>query len=544
MPKSTPVIFKKSLLAAAVVSLSACSTMPQAPDLSGVGDGIVKAGKATASAGKKTWNTTTYLLGFTDAPGDEADAPSDEQLLIAQTQDHDDVNQVLPLVDAPADTAGAEETAEAQPTVIQQATAVINPDENAAENFTVLTDGTTAVAEDALPADTMASVSEDVVHEVAENETLWDIAKLTTGDATNWHALADINDLEQNANVFPGQQLIIPGALAKEEYTSTLAIPAVDSLTDTQSNDSATEDQPVIAAARDVRENIRTTEQADVADLVTDTQANDEQVADAAAQLASAEQDATPIDLNDGETLWDFAKRTTGDATNWQAIASQNNFTEKQSVTVRPGQTIFVPLSLLKDNTQASASEQATDEQATEEAVIAAVTETPADVAEAASDELAAALPTAEPLQDAQQLVQDSSAVVNTDTSLTETATALVEGSTLNDNNSAESTEGSLLDETKPLTIVEATYKTDDTLNPVNADDETSQIIENTNIPAEIMVSGTYYPKAVYNDADFSSSLLMRVSPGTTLQVSRAMGTWFQVETDKGVGYVHQRDIQ
>lgn len=544
MPKSTPVIFKKSLLAAAVISLSACSSMPQAPDLSGVGDGIVKAGKATASAGKKTWNTTTYLLGFTDAPGDEADAPSDEQLLLAQTQDPDDINQVLPLIDAPADTTVAEDTAEAQPTVIQQATAVMSPDENAANDTPVLADSATAVAEDAPRSDTMASVSNDVIHEVAENETLWDIAKLTTGDATNWHVLADINNLKQNATVFPGQQLIIPGAIAKEEYASTLATPALDSLIDTKSADSATDDQPVIGAARDVRKNIRSTEQADVAISVTDTQVNDEQVADAAAQLASAEQDATPFDLNDGETLWDFAKRTTGDATNWQAIANQNNFTEKQSVTVRAGQTIFVPLSLLKDNNQASVPEQATDEQATEEAVIAAVTETPEDVAEAASDELAAALPTAEPMQDAQQLAQDGSTEVDPDTSLTETSTALVEGSTLDDNNSAGSTEGSLLDETKPLTIVEATYKTDDTLNPVKADDETLQIVENTDIPSEIMVSGTYYPKAVYNDADFSSSLLMRVSPGTTLQVSRAMGTWFQVETDKGVGYVHQRDIQ
>ena len=58
------------------------------------------------------------------------------------------------------------------------------------------------------------------------------------------------------------------------------------------------------------------------------------------------------------------------------------------------------------------------------------------------------------------------------------------------------------------------------------------------------MVSGTYYPKAVYNDADFSSSLLMRVSPGTTLQVSRAIGSWYEVSTDQGTGYVHARDIK
>ena len=54
-----------------------------------------------------------------------------------------------------------------------------------------------------------------------------------------------------------------------------------------------------------------------------------------------------------------------------------------------------------------------------------------------------------------------------------------------------------------------------------------------------IMVSGTYYPKAVYNKADFSSSLLMRVSPGTRLVVSKAVGPWYEVMTEKGVGYVH-----
>lgn len=62
--------------------------------------------------------------------------------------------------------------------------------------------------------------------------------------------------------------------------------------------------------------------------------------------------------------------------------------------------------------------------------------------------------------------------------------------------------------------------------------------------PESILVSGTYYPKAVYNKADFSSSLLMRVSPGTALKVAGAQGPWFKVETDKGVGYMHARDIR
>jgi len=59
-----------------------------------------------------------------------------------------------------------------------------------------------------------------------------------------------------------------------------------------------------------------------------------------------------------------------------------------------------------------------------------------------------------------------------------------------------------------------------------------------------VMVSGTYYPKAIYNEANFSSSLLMRVSPGTELKVSKAVGPWYEVVTDKGVGYVHSRDTK
>lgn len=552
MPNNTPVVFKKTLLAAAiVVSLSACSTMPQVPDLGGVGDGIVKAGKATANAGKKTWNTTTYLLGFSDAPGEDADAPSDEQLLVDRTQDQDSVNQALPQTGELAD-APILEAAEARPAVVQQATAVIDPEQSATDNLASLP--VDALPSDTLPSDTLqpgseepltagatASIAIDVVHKVAANETLWDIAKLTTGDATNWHTLADVNDLEQSATVFPGQELIIPAALVKDEYASTLAATSLDTVAGAQEgSDSAMINEPVIAAAVESGESELLTEQSLTTELAADAQVTEDLAADAAAQLASIEQNATPIELNDGETLWDFAKRTTGDATNWQAIASQNNFTEKQSVTVRPGQTIYVPLDLLKDNAQTSSTEsaKAVDGQTTEEAVVAAVTEAPENVAEATNEALAAALPAT----DVQPLDQDAVTELTSEASLADSTAIVAEGTSLQ-GNGATSPESAPLDETQPLTIVEATYKSDDSL-ALTGDVGAQQIVENENIPGQIKVSGTYYPKAVYNNADFSSSLLMRVSPGTTLQVTRAMGTWFEVETDKGVGYVHQRDIQ
>jgi len=73
---------------------------------------------------------------------------------------------------------------------------------------------------------------------------------------------------------------------------------------------------------------------------------------------------------------------------------------------------------------------------------------------------------------------------------------------------------------------------------------DAEETLNDGTLPSQIMVSGTYYPKAIYNNADFSSSLLMRVSPGTTLEVSRAMGSWYEVETNQGIGYVHQRDVK
>ena len=104
------------------------------------------------------------------------------------------------------------------------------------------------------------------------------------------------------------------------------------------------------------------------------------------------------------------------------------------------------------------------------------------------------------------------------------------------------------------ISIVEAGFKgepakqlelaeqnTEDTVTAAAAQAADAPLDQNGD---EVMVSGTYYPKAVYNDANFSSSLLMRVSPGTRLKVSKAMGPWYEVVTEKGVGYVHSRDTK
>lgn len=511
MPNSMPVVFKRTLIAVAVLSISACSSLPQLPsvDLGGVGDGIVKAGKATASVSRKTWNTTTYLLGFTDSKdGNDAASPSDEQLLTAES----DINQVLPLADAPALETDELLTGVDNPVLVEQATvstlATLEPVEKA-----VVADQQTVVANAVSPQS-----DEDLIHEVAATETLWDIAKATTGDANNWHVLADVNNLTQSASVFPGQKLTIPANMVKPDYETPVAAAATPLMTDSQSENGSTDEQLELADSSRLAIPVDTAEETEqLAQTASDAA---QQIEEKAAQLAAASLDATPYDLDIGETLWDFSKRTTGDALNWQAIADHNSFSEKQAVTVRPGQTIYVPQSLLDTNSTESASAPADDvviplgQEVADVKPLSAVTTDPAATT-AVEQTVAAALP-----------------------ALTEVQSPTI---TISDELPAEP---SILDETQPIQIVEATYKTDDALSAESTDVEPVQMVENDNIPANIMVSGTYYPKAVYNNADFSSSLLMRVSPGTTLQVSKAMGTWFEVETEKGVGYVHQRDIK
>ncbi|MFK7860920.1 MAG: LysM peptidoglycan-binding domain-containing protein [Granulosicoccus sp.] len=537
MLKSTPTVFKKSLLAVAVLSLSACSTMPQVPDLGGVGDGIIKAGKATADVTRRTWNTTAYLLGFTDdKDGRGVVDPSDEQLPIAQTE----FDQVLPIAKLPIPQPTSLEDAlkvdDNLPVLVEPATAAatdaLAPLETTVSTLDQTTDAPgTAAPPVATPGElptldetveTVASIEsgdsdflaeKDLVHEVADNENLWNIAKKTTGDANNWHVLADLNNLTQSAMVFPGQKLLIPSSMIKPGYYTVAASPDADqpaAIIDSQNRESAS----VNALSESTRLTIPSSNDGAASDVPQTDQLTVQQKP--AIELASVSQDATAIDLNEGETLWDFAKRTTGNALNWQAIADQNKFTEKQAVTVRPGQTIFVPSALLKAEPDeiTSASAPAAEVRTPLENVVAtaAISEQPTPVL---VEQAAAALPA---LPEAETPTVENVANLAVDTTTVEDA--------------------------QPVKIVDATYKTDDELSPITAENEPAQMGENENIPAKVVVSGTYYPKAIYNNADFSSSLLMRVSPGTTLQVSRAMGTWYEVQTEKGVGFVHQRDIQ
>ena len=488
-----PPMFKVSVLTAAIVALSGCAATKE-PSL--IGEAIVGAGQVTASTSIKAYEGTKRLFGF----------DSDEGGL-------DDTEVDLALMDAD-ETWPAEQplSATALPVQISKAQKIetLSPRSDVPLDVPAIA-RTPAIDPNAIPVATA-----DLNHVVGPNETMWTIAKLTTGDANNWRILAEINQLDLNTPMSIGQEIIIPADLVLPQIVSAGA------------NDiNVLEESPTLADLAPLNleiDNLGVGDQIPApisqeslasdplgGDINNNAELNDviEEVVMDELELAEANTAAAPelvpavdptlnavaLEADFGETLWDMAKRTTGDATNWKLIAAQNGFTEKDIGRIRYGQTIYVPVDLAK-------AELGGDN------VIVANAELPETDA-AATDNLASAT-TNNTMDAADKAIAASAALV----------------ASAND----------LLDEAQDIKIVEATFQSDETLQvEKEIASATDQII---------MVSGTYYPKAVYNEADFSSSLLMRVSPGTELTVSRALGPWFEVQTEFGKGYMHSRDIK
>ena len=304
--------------------------------------------------------------------------------------------------------------------------------------------------------------------------------------------LADVNDLGPGASVFPGQVLTIPADMVRPELAGAVpAAPAVPATAPTA---------PTVAPAAIASADSVPAERLIVPGGASPVAPPVTEPADGAREFAIAA----------GETLWDFAKRTTGDATNWQAIATQNGFDEKAAVAVYEGQRIFVPGDMVVER----------------DAVVVA-----APIAEPAPAAPAAARPVAEPVA----TVDENGFVPIPQPEGADGEAVDASASVLAGTNGVDASGEAGID-AEDIRIVEAAY----TGGPA------------TELPApeggaatdSVMISGTYYPKAIYSDADFSAGLLTRVSPGTRLKVSSVDGPWYRVETERGTGWVHQRDVK
>ena len=570
--KTSP--FRLIFLAVALLSLGACSATSSNSgfDFGGIGTGLSKIGNKTAQLGSNAWEGTKNVLniGTVESQGldevdlalmeDDAEMQDDTQTGVAQPA----VGQVqLAATEAPTPVlarntlkpnTASEENAPAIGQVSSQSTKLLpaNTAEATNDNDRVLAmRGTNELAQPS-PAQTNAASQQlpvanadsgsvplfDVTYEVSASENLWQIAKTTTGDANNWHVIADINNLGPNASVFAGQKLTIPADLVIPEYNSedksvisdTAAVKPVQPVT------TASAQASVVQTASSSKSATPTVETAAVTLKLPEPNpepavAAPESVAARVESNASAAatttdgsinmDDALALEVGTGETLWDFAKRTTGDATNWKTIAIHNKFDEQNIGLIRAGQKVLVPIDIVRARDSNGTLIPKGEEKLVPDAMFGGV---------APSNEPAIAA-TAAVLAGTNQPAETPS----TDAPAVQAATE----------KSITAKPESRDDDIK---IVEAAFQNEVGIKPESTDslsEEASMAInsDDKNL-SKVMVKGTYYPKAVYNSADFSSSLLMRVSPGTQLLVSKAIGPWLEVKTDKGVGYVHSRDIK
>ena len=512
MHNRIPPLYKVSLLATALVTLSGCAVTAE-PNR--IGESLMDAGRVTANASVKAYEGTKRFLGFDRNEVSEMD---EIDMALMDTERTWPTEQPSGAVAQPVNTASAVKIGPLHN---------IEPPPAGAPAIATIP----AVDPNATPVATI-----DYNHVVGPQETMWTIAKHTTGNANNWRILAEINQLDLNTPMQIGQEILIPADLVLPQIVATVVSdqPLVDPNANKLINHTGTattaglaplEMKPVATLDVEPTSNTETLRPIAAADLNSDPlnhgagdtlslgAANEEIVL---ADAAAAETDATPAAVIDptinaialkvdaGETLWDMAKRTTGDATNWKTIAEHNGLTEKDIGRIRYGQEIYVPMDLAKtelggNNLIVAKAALPVDNAADDSAADAEAT-----------DNLVAATAT-QPAAGSKEEAVDASATLVASAS-------------------------NLMDETKDIKIVEATYQSNETLQVEPAAGEA--------IDSVIMVSGTYYPKAVYNEADFSSSLLMRVSPGTEMTVSRAMGPWYEVQTEFGIGYMHSRDIK
>jgi len=436
--------FVKTGTALAVVTmLGACASTgtanraPQTP--------LEKLGSSATETGNRIWAGTKHLFKLKD-----------------RSKDNQLANDYFDEIDVAAgDVAEYEDTiAEVDTTAIQPLPEVelLGTNNQSTDNTDItLVDAEEEAQQDAennpvaSSSEQYAPSDDDLFHTVGQDESMWLLAKMLTGNANNWRKLAEVNGLGEDGALKIGQSIRVPGALKRVPLDGQ---------------------EQVIAAA--------TTDAAPAADSTQDTPTQ-------------------TVTVNAGENMWFLAKRTTGNAANWTKIAEANGMTESQASLIRHGQEIQIPVDLISADIAQSTNQS----------------DTQAVAADAVADAI-------EPKQ-AQSLADNGNTETETDAMTLDSASDLPAD--------------------KELVTVEANFQGNPETLELARNAETGEQTGEADSDG-IMVSGTYYPKAVYNKADFSSSLLMRVSPGTRLVVSKAVGPWYEVMTEKGVGYVHSRDTK
>ncbi|MFK7996228.1 MAG: LysM peptidoglycan-binding domain-containing protein [Granulosicoccus sp.] len=216
-----------------------------------------------------------------------------------------------------------------------------------------------------------------------------------------------------------------------------------------------------------------------------------------AVEIPAIEQD-TVYEIKPGDTLGTISQRLTGRIDNWKPIAEHNAITDPRTLAV--GQVINIPSALTKTATQQ---------------VIQVETGQPAALSPTRITTTAASNP--EP--------QISVATGN--------GVAVVQAKPVPVNDSADIT-------VSPIEV-NRTFDLEPLAEPevLATDDEQPRF---DSAAPQIRVSGTYYPKGIYQEPAIYARLIQRAAPGSVFPLESAVNDWYKIVTDEGVGYIRQSD--
>ncbi len=225
-----------------------------------------------------------------------------------------------------------------------------------------------------------------------------------------------------------------------------------------------------------------------------------------------------------GDSLVKIARRLTGDADNWSKIAELNGITKPELLQI--GLTITVPDYMIPElNADTSAKDGSTPVDLPQDATIAEVTQTP----EVETSETPAFV-----------AVLDEEQATGPQTPVKPRRAAPKDWVF-----QASSLPGELevAAELHPATAnrkfdIERMDTTQTSAQAANTQ------IEEPKVEQMVRVVGTYYPKGVYSQPSYTSTLMMRVAPGTQMTLEQSFGDWLQIRTDKGSGYIRSIDAE
>ena len=246
----------------------------------------------------------------------------------------------------------------------------------------------------------------------------------------------------------------------------------------------------------------------------------DEHVIPAADPLA--ERADLTYQVKDGDQLSGIALRLTGAISNWQAIATRNGISNPRTLAV--GQVLIIPSELLLD-----------------------VNSLPDDSVSSTTQNLDTAK--AQSLQSTAPDSKTATAVTGSDTAVNSTGTravspppvttghgvSVLRGLTALERNSAEDS----ADITLSAVNINRTFDLHPIEYPLATDpndlryDSTAPLIK---------VTGTYYPKGVYENPANYSRLIGRAAPGSLFQLDNEINDWYKIITDQGIGYIRRSD--